>query len=154
MTNKYESLLNLGWKPIEDAPKDGTTFTINSGKALGIAYCSNPSPKPYEYEWFYNTTRSKGWTNNLKRFATHYKLITTPAEDEANRQKIQELIETVDVLTGALEIYANPDSWTGDWSDFEDDYLEGEKRWLYGDKGTSTALKALEKAKQLGGCDD
>ncbi len=91
MNDKYESMLNQGWLPIEDAPKDGANLDFLS--PLG------------EEKGFWYEKRGKGIEgyfvdNEFHEIEnpTHYRIQTTPAQDEANRQKVRDLIETVEVL--------------------------------------------------------
>ena len=85
MTNKYEDLLNSGWLPIKGALKDGTWLDLFNIKL----------ETSEQGEWKISTEGTGYWEiyEDYNIEPTHYRIPTTPAEDEANRQRILELIE-------------------------------------------------------------
>jgi hypothetical protein len=81
------------WQPIDTAPKDGSTFHINSGPVPGNACCSNVEEPGCGIEWRYNTLRTQGWTNSLTSLATHWQPLPTPPAAEVT--------PSADLLTAA-----------------------------------------------------
>jgi hypothetical protein len=73
------------WQPIDTAPKDGSTFHINSGPVPGNACCSNVEEPGCGIEWRYNTLRTQGWTNSLTSLATHWQPLPTPPAAEGGQ---------------------------------------------------------------------